>query len=959
MGPDTTPHSGPRAVIEIEGQPLLYIAEAATLGSAGLPPLRRLIACRGDAPYVGVLEPGRLVIYEVGLDTRPPEKLEDVLANEPVALSLIPTLALDPAHRSSRESEAIHDLLFRLLDEITEQLTHLGISPHDALSLSGRAMFLRFLLDRGIVRPKDITQVCPSASSYADCFADALNSTATCSWLDRTFNGNLLPLSPPPSQTAAWFQYLGGPRNAHVFTLLSRIVVVAEPSGQMRLDLDWGGIDFGHVPVGLLSQVYERHSHRFNPSAKEDSIHYTPRLIADYMIKEAFAALPEPHAARVLDPAVGAGVFLVSAFRQLVAERWRHEGRRPDTATIRSILYNQLAGFEINEPALRLTALSLYLTALELDPAPSPLSKLGFDDLQTRVLQDVSDVDSRVELGSLGPRVPKRHNRSYHLVVGNPPWTAKRRKPEVRAALLRELHDVATERLGRAEDLALPDDVPDLAFIWRSLSWLRPGGVLAFAVHGRLLFKQSPLGGTARKQLFEALRVTGILNGAALRNTPVWPGVTAPFALLFARNETPRPTDLFYYVSPEIDDRLNRSGRYRIDAKAAQRIRCDAVQDTPTLFKTLFRGTALDVSVVERLSSKRTVPLGMLWKKLGLKSGKGFQIGGTARPPQDATFLHDLPELTRRSRVDGVVLDTSALLPFEHERILYPRNREIYRAPLVLFPVSPASSRKGVAAFLSFKDVAYSESFVGFSSVTASEAESLARYLHLVLSSDLLLYHALMTSSQFGVERDALLKEDIERFPIVPFDSLASDQQAGVVGLSQSIASRPGANAPRDEIGDLLARIYDLRKADLDIIRDTLTVGLPFASTRRVAQKAPTSRQREAFCDILERELRGLFGRFGVALCVVPLGNAATEPWLRLSVYDKRTPPPDGNRVTEEVMRSANEFGASQIVSVDSRGRALHLALLNQYRYWTPSRARLCAMTLAEEFGALLTAKSS
>ena len=37
----------------------------------------------------------------------------------------------------------------------------------------------------------------------------------------------------------------------------------------------------------------------------------------------------------VTDPAAGAGVFLLTAFRELVAAHWRTSGKRPDTATLR------------------------------------------------------------------------------------------------------------------------------------------------------------------------------------------------------------------------------------------------------------------------------------------------------------------------------------------------------------------------------------------------------------------------------------------------------------------------------------------------------------------------------------------------------------------------------------------------------------------------------------------------
>src|SRR5262249_30833723 len=136
--------------------------------------------------------------------------------------------------------------------------------------------------------------------------------------------------------------------------------------------------------------------------------------------------------ARVLDPSVGAGVFLVTAFRNIVAARWRLQGTRPDRNALRDILYRQLAGFDVNEAALRLAALSLYLTVLELDPHPQPPHALRFEDLRENgVLWDVRSPEDRNPprpdlplVGSLGSHLSTEHKHKYDIVLGNPPWTA-------------------------------------------------------------------------------------------------------------------------------------------------------------------------------------------------------------------------------------------------------------------------------------------------------------------------------------------------------------------------------------------------------------------------------------------------------------------------------------------------------------------------------------------------------
>jgi hypothetical protein len=259
----------------------------------------------------------------------------------------------------------------------------------------------------------------------------------------------------------------------------------------------------------------------------------------------------------------------VLAFRKLVRARWEKDGQRPDTRAIQRILYNQICGFDVSESALRLAALALYVTAIELNGSTRPPKSLKFP-LGLQEQQVLINVGRRAAknqngfvLGSLGAEVPDRFNGVFDVVIGNPPWTRlradKKEKDEDKRMEQKRLKELAGEftAISRrvliarglddiAKDYTNPDNDPDLAFVWRAAEWAKPGGLIAMALPGRILLKQSHQGKGARTALIRGLKITGIINGSNLSDTNVWPKMNQPFMLFFARNAVSPPEHQFF-----------------------------------------------------------------------------------------------------------------------------------------------------------------------------------------------------------------------------------------------------------------------------------------------------------------------------------------------------------------------------------------------------------------------------
>ncbi|MDR6496789.1 hypothetical protein J2797_006716 [Paraburkholderia terricola] len=967
----------PDAAVESGGQPFAYVVRADRLGGersdapARLATLIRVLACRSDARYLCVVKPGVLDIYPLALfETAPaPLTLRDDGRKPSWRALLSAGIPLSNSTLQGRVNDKwLETLLFRLLVDAAKGIHEAApaFTIQQVIALVGRALFFRFLVDRGIVSGKDAPAISPSANDLVGMFADSAALIGTCRWLDKTFNGDLLSLGEGDYQGLV---QLAGPNIGTVCWHLTNIQYRAV-GGQ--LPLDWGGIRFRHVPVDVLSQVYEDFAHEFVPElARSTSVHFTPRQLAEVVIDGAFSAVKScrPCDAKILDPAVGAGVFLVLAFRRLVAERWLARGVRPTRADIRRILMTQLTGFDINRDALNITALSLYLAALELDPSPSPLGELKFQKLIGSVLH-VVDADALGsdspddQLGSLSKRVLNQFNGMFDIVVGNPPWTGL--KGEAATALNQCLAQLLSETaadgpsdIEHALKLDAPEGVristaaipkvppapivarygsPDIAFLLASTRWAKRKGAVGFALHARLLFQ--PEAFELRRRLFRALRVTGIMNFTALRqDKKLWPTNSAPFMLLVAQNDMPAAGDSFFFVSPRHEPQLAEMGQFRIDPAAATPMPLRSVDNNVFAFKSVFKGGLLGLDLLSRIRQRSQSTVGQQLKASNLKFWSGYQVGKQDKRTQPADHLHDLPIAT----LDMEFCVDETADRFEEPYLQWPRPRDIYRGPLLLFRESPKWERSLRGALYSHSDAVYSESFFGLSFHDKPALGPLIDMLYVLSYSDLFLYYQLLTSSKFGVERDSSLQADLDAFPLIEFSNLSKIERSGISDVATRL--RAGQQCWSD-VNEVMAALYELSKADEQLIKDTLGAELPFTNTKKQASEPVTATQMDAYVDTFNRLVRPFLPEGPVALARAPQSKYI-DGWTFFEI-----PSPAGRGVADSesvaldlkaIASVAGTYWASQLRIRSEDGSQL-VGQLSQSRYWTRTQARIAAL---------------
>lgn len=997
----TTTLSG---VAEHQGTALLYLVDGcgdSIHDSESFATVRRQLANRSDPAWLGVVRSGSLEIFPIGFHEvegkQPVKTIEEHSSTAPLFFQSLVHGTFEE-NSKLRGTDYVYHKIFDLLTQTTNEFVPKEgkgkIDALEVLSMAGRALFFRFLIDRRIVLEKELSGsegICPAANDLKDAFSTAEKAAQTSAWLDATFNGDFLPLinesisyDDRTARETAYLQFYNRTQDRvgkKFFTHLQAILRGWRAVGDaFQAEIDWGDLDFAHIPVGVLSQVYESFSHRADPrTARDTSVHYTPRTIAKLMVDEAFAAVKNPAEAMVLDSSCGAGIFLVLAFRRLVRERWEGE-ERPKTAEIQKILYNQIRGFDVSESALRLAALALYITAIELNASPRPPQALKFPrDLRDEVLYRFGSQD-QVEkevpvftLGSLGPDVPHAFNKTFDIVIGNPPWTRLRdRKDGSENSSDTKKHGSETDAINKEftaigrrvlssrgfNDLAStyqnPDKNPDLPFLWRATEWAKDGGVIALAMPARLFGRTSGKGFEAWRAILRSLELTGLINGADLRKTAVWEGVDMPFCVFFARNRVPRSDHRFLYATPGYDPDLNGEGRFRIDYEVAQPISIARVEQQPWILKALSLGTWLDVEVIATLTANSPISLSEQWRAWNPKRdkcGQGYNLSETV-DMKAAGFLSEM--LVFEEPSEGFSIDYSKLITFQerHQRasINRPRKEVLYQPPLVIIPQSPGDKDASPRAYLSNQELAFSQSYYGFSCDGHPEAETLATLIYLLPHSILFAYFCLMTSRRTGFDRQTFNKEEFDALPFPNIATLNATTKTTIRRLARQLQKND--NKPWREINEFIFELYGLDADAVQVAQDTLFAAASYRKAGRNALDCTTCETRTDFVTTLRDLLEPYFDVCGEHVAVREAEfqpDTWREPWFFVSISRESETVKVNPSLMRKAMQAANQHGCSRIIVHATKKKGLLLGLLNQRRWWTITRARLCAQHIIRE----------
>ncbi len=584
------------------------------------------------------------------------------------------------------------------------------------------SLLIAYLEDRDVLGPTLFSRCTSGATRFFQVLADGPGLVRLLSALERQFNGDVFCM------TADEQAKLQDTRQLGRFAAL--VEGHTDAAGQSSL---WRLYSFRDLPVELISHVYQ-HFVRADRSAV-----YTPPFLVRMMLDEALGwarldSLAHERLA-VLDPSCGSGVFLVEAYKRMIAHwRARNDWAAPSVAILRDLLL-RVRGVDLNPDAVELTAFSLCLAMCEaLDTKTLRSSTKLFPKLRGHSLHTECFFTARAG-GLLGDDIG--------AVLGNPPFESKLSTPGARAsyAAYQQAHG------------KLPDKQVAYLFLSDCLDLLQPGGVLCMLQQYNLLYTIGAA--SVREHLFRQWDVREVLDMTSIRGL-FGAADTKVIAVVIEANPPPPHRQVLHAT-------FRRTGRvvaeqgFDLDYYDLHwPSRAQILADAPVWRSNLVGGGRV-VDLVDRLRSMRT--LGAYARDRGWDVGQGFIRGGGTRAERPADHIVGRAYLPSQA-ITPCGLDADQLSVVPEGPIEVPRTPQRFTPPMLLVRLhADLPHHLELQKYLTYPD-----QVVGFCAPKADTA-ALRKVQRWLTSAALPLQAYVAATSRKIQKATAVMQTDIEALP--------------------------------------------------------------------------------------------------------------------------------------------------------------------------------------------------
>ncbi len=504
-------------------------------------------------------------------------------------------------------------------------------------------------------------------------------------------------------------------------------LVEAKTLGEQRFL--WEHYSFVHLPVDIISHLYQRF-------VRDSTAVYTPPFLAALLLDVAMPYDKLTGHERILDPACGSGVFLVGAFRRLVnVWRARHQWRKPDVDTLKTMLRNQIFGVEFSRNAVDLTAFSLALAVCDSLHPNVIWRELRFDPLRDKILWQGDFFEACESSHGASSCL----NRKFDLIVGNPPFESR--------------FTEAAKRINAshvAERGEIPDKQIAYLFLDQCLRMLSETGRLCLIQPSSFLYNlkshrfRSFVARTGRlESVLDFTSIRGLYEGADPKT----------IAVLTGGDKVSRITHLTFRRTFRTAQRIG----FELDHYDRHHLLVDEVVKVAQAARTNLLGGGRLATITARMRGMRT--LAQYVEERGWLMGEGFIEGRSGKQlGEHLTGQPFLPThlLTNEGFTVGDLEQVTA------KSFYRPGRPELFQPPLVLIREHESLP----IAYWDRSALTFKHKIVGIHAPSVDKVAHKEFYDVLRRHQDLYRFTVLLNGSQALVGKaTAILKNDIDSLP--------------------------------------------------------------------------------------------------------------------------------------------------------------------------------------------------
>lgn len=685
-----------------------------------------------------------------------------------------------------------------------------------ANAILGKVIFVRYLIDRKVKMKFGGKLRTWSNAEFCELLDNPEQIQAFFEYLedkDKGFNGDLFPLSPNEYKQVRKGDY----------QVLKTLLLGGEiAKNQLSL---FQLYDFSIIPIEFISNVYELFIGQ-NIQQREGA-YYTPLFLVDYILKETVEEKlnkqDSGYNCKVLDPACGSGIFLVETLRKIIEKFIVDTGieiKSPQFKTeIKNLAKNNIYGIDKDLSAVQVAIFSIYLTLLDYLEPPE-IEAFKFPVLLNTNFFQADFFDEEAAFNAEYSTIEFDH------IVGNPPWM--RGKGE-------KIKPLYIEYIEKRRKREKTTDCPQIeignkeiaqAFLLRCSDFSKSVTKCALIVTSKVLYNLQSK--SFRKYFLHNFYIQKVFELAPVRREVFDKSndqSIAPACVLFFSHAYGVSTDsnVMEHIALKPSRFFSLFKIFTINRTDVKKVRQSRLKEYDWLWKVLVYGSWLDFNFIKRLKSEYVTLKKNIESRDDLIIGRGVTVGGGDE--NDASYLVGKAFINARTDIKPYWVNPDNKKKWAFSVVHRKRNKELYKAPVLLITAGVSSHLKSVSA-ICYRDSVYKNSLTGIKGKNKNSIASL-RQVAGILNSSFFSYFNLMTFSSSGIERE--LSHDVEKWdiPFIEEDNIHFEVE-GVEKLltgyynGGNILQNPHLEKQiKDKLSEIDKHIYNsyaLSKVEIDLL---------------------------------------------------------------------------------------------------------------------------------------------